>query len=97
MRIRQWTALVLEKVVWKVFEEFSDNVISKRPLLDSIRISNNELLAAELDRHDCLIDRTDMNQEIEECVGQTVRNLLEEAVHHGAGGFDFDGLEEDDV
>lgn len=97
LRIRHGTALVLTKVMWKVSDDESDNVIIGRPLLESVGISNKDLLASVCGKHDGIIDSKEISQEVEGNLDQGVRTLLEEAVLHSAGGINCSGLEEENI
>lgn len=97
LRIRHGSALVLRNVVWRVSGDNADDVIIGRPLLDGLGINNENMLAAACDRHNGVIDTSEMNQELNAQKDEKICSLIEEAVYHSAGGTDCDGLEEEDV
>lgn len=95
LRIRHGTSLLIRNITWRVSDEESDNVIIGRPLLEAIGFDNQQILEAACDNHDGIIDAAELNQESKP--SERVASLLTEAIFHSAGGYENDGLEEDDV
>jgi len=98
LKIRHANHLLLRNVEFLVSKQETEHTIIGRPLLESIGCDNKSLLAAAVDKYGGVIEASEVvaNDENNPEAG-SISVLLDDGVYHSAGGFEADGLEEDDI